>query len=305
MTIKTILVTGSNGLLGQKLTQLYVGKSDRKLIATGMGANRNPLRDGYVYISMDVTKPENIMAVLNEHKPDAIIHCAAMTQVDDCETAPEKCHIQNVEAVKHLVHAANNHAIPLYHVSTDFIFDGKKGDYHEEDAPHPLSIYGQSKWEAELYITAHCKAFAILRTVLVYGVVEDMSRSNIVLWARQALSKGGEIKVVNDQWRTPTLAEDLAMGCFLAESNNARGIYNVAGPDKWRIDDLVKEVAKTWNLSVDLVQTISSETLKQAAKRPPHTGLIIDKAVREWGYAPRDLQAGLLLVRQQLEALGR
>jgi dTDP-4-dehydrorhamnose reductase len=128
-----------------------------------------------------------------------------------------------------------------------------------------------------------------------------MSRSNIVLWAKGALEKKQTLNVVNDQYRTPTLAEDLAMGCFLAESKNAQGIYHISGKDFFRIDELVLAVAEFFGHDKSLINTTASTVLNQAAKRPPKTGFIIDKAQRELGYKPHSFKEGLALIQSQLE----
>jgi dTDP-4-dehydrorhamnose reductase len=127
-----------------------------------------------------------------------------------------------------------------------------------------------------------------------------MSRSNIVLWAKSALEKQQPMKVVDDQFRTPTLAEDLAMGCFLAEDQNAQGIYNISGKDFMSIFELVNRVAQFFKLEATGVERSSSSTLNQAAQRPPITGFIIDKAQKELGYAPHSFEEGLALVQSQL-----
>ena len=228
---KKVLITGSNGLLGQKLIDLYLTKTDKIVIGSGVGLCRHPQKENFQYIELDITNEAQVNFKLNEIAPDTIINTAAMTNVDACESDHEGCDKLNVNAVQYLVNASNAIGAHLIHISTDFIFDGTHGPLSENEIPKPLSYYGWSKYKGELEVTDKCKYYTILRTVLVYGVVSDMSRSNIVLWAKGALEKQQPMKVVNDQFRTPTLAEDLAMGCFLAESKFARGIFNISGKD--------------------------------------------------------------------------
>lgn len=299
--MKTILVTGSNGLTGQKITERVLATKDFKLIATSKGENRFPVKEGYVYAEMDILNPANVAEVVGKYRPDAIIHTAAMTNVDTCESQKELAHELNVVAVETLIQVCRQFNIQLVHLSTDFIFDGANGPYDELAPACPVSYYGQTKLEAENAIIAAGGKWAILRTIIVYGIVSDMSRSNIVLWAKGALEKGEPINVVNDQWRMPTLAEDLADCCLLAVSKNAQGIYNASGKDMMSISELVGKVADYWNLDKSLIKEISAATLNQTAKRPVRTGFILDKTIRDLGYQPRSFQEGLAILDEQLK----
>ncbi|ACU05608.1 SDR family oxidoreductase [Pedobacter heparinus] len=298
--MRTVLVTGSNGLLGQKITERLLVTNQFGLIATAKGGNRFPVTEGYTYAEMDILDPENVKAVVEKYQPDAIIHTAAMTNVDTCEAEKELAYQLNVEAVKTLVSLCELHNIQLVHLSTDFIFDGAHGPYDELAAPNPLSYYGITKLEAEEVIKSSTCRWAILRTIIVYGIVSDMSRTNIVLWAKTALEKGSPINVVNDQWRMPTLAEDLADCCLLAVEKDARGVYNASGKDMMRISELVARVADYWGLNKSLITEISSESLNQAAKRPVKTGFILDKTINDLGYSPHSFEEGLAIVDHQL-----
>ena len=300
--MKNILVTGSNGLLGQKITERILKKKDAKLIATSTGANRNPITKGYIYAEMDVTNEEQVREVVRKYKPDVIIHTAAMTNVDTCEKEKELCHKLNVGAVKYLITVCEELNIHFIHLSTDFVFDGENGPYGEEDEPNPLSYYGQSKLEAENLIKVSSCPWTILRTIIVYGIVNDMSRTNIVLWAKSALEKGEPINVVDDQWRMPTLAEDLAECCMLAALKGVKGEYNASRKDMMSIVELVETVAIFWGLDKSLINPISSDTLNQAAKRPKRTGFILDKTSRDLGYHPHSFFEGLEVVDEQLKA---
>ena len=300
---KKILVTGSNGLLGQKLTDLILHDRSLTLVATSRGANRHPIKDGYTYTDLDILDGNRLREVITEQRPDVIINTAAMTNVDACEHDPEGCRKLNIEAVATLVQLCEEFGIHLVHLSTDFIFDGADGPYAEDAHPNPLSLYGRSKLDAEKIIEASTCKWATLRTILVYGVVSDMSRSNIVLWAKSALEKGQPLNVVNDQWRMPTLAEDLARACILAATKGAEGIFHISGKDFFAIHELVAAVADFWQLDKSLIRQVSSATLSQAAPRPARTGFILDKAQRVLGYAPRSFTDGLALVDQQLSGL--
>lgn len=294
-----ILITGSNGLLGQKLVYLLQEHPEHQFLATARGENRITKAGSFNYQSVDITDKKEVLEVVRTYQPDVVIHTAAMTQVDDCEDQRALCWKLNVEAVAHWIQACQEYKVHLVHVSTDFIFNGTSGPYKEEDEPAPLSYYGESKLAAERLIVESGIPAAILRTVLVYGIAEDMSRSNIVLWAKGALEKNQPIKVVDDQFRTPTLAEDLAMGCYLAATQKAKGVYNISGKDFMSIRELVNRVAHYFHLDDSLVETVSSSTLNQKAKRPPRTGFVLDKAIQELGYQPHSFEEGIEIVMGQ------
>ncbi len=295
-----ILVTGSNGLLGQKLVHKLSTDPEVELIATARGENRLKKASGYEYRSLDITNEAEVAQTIAEVKPDVVINTAAMTNVDACEADREGCDKLNVDAVQYIVDACERNDVHLVHLSTDFIFDGEDGPYAEDAEPNPLSYYGESKLKAEKIVEGSNVKAAILRTVLVYGIAEDMSRSNIVLWAKGALEKGKEITVVDDQFRSPTLAEDLADGCILAAKQKATGVYNISGKDQMSIIELVRAVADHWKLDKSIILPVSSTTLNQAAKRPPVTGFVLDKAIKELGYKPHSFSEGLAIVEEQM-----
>lgn len=300
--MKRILVTGSNGLLGQKITERILQTKQFELVATSKGENRYPVKEGYLYAEMDILDPLNVRNVIHHYQPDAIIHTAAMTNVDTCEAQQELADRLNVEAVRTLIAVCEKNGIQLIHLSTDFIFDGADGPYDESAASSPLSHYGLTKVRAEEAIRASSCHWTIIRTILVYGIVSDMSRSNIVLWAKNALEKGQPINVVNDQWRMPTLAEDLAIACLLAVEKQAQGIYHISGKDMMSVAELVGRVADYWQLDQSVVSEISSASLNQTARRPVKTGFVLDKAIKDLGYAPHSFEEGLQLFDKQIKA---
>lgn len=295
-----ILVTGSNGLLGQKLTELIEKDSSIHLIATARGKSVLPIEKGE-YHSLDITDAEAVERVLSQTKPDVVINTAAMTQVDQCETERETCWKANVTSVANLITSCRKHNIHLVHVSTDFIFDGSHGPLDENEKPAPVNYYGESKLAAETLLLESNIPHSILRTVLVYGITQDMSRSNIVLWVKGSLEQGKTIQVVNDQFRTPTLAEDLAKGCYLAAKKKATGIYNISGKDFLSPYDIAIQTADYFGLDKSLIKATDSTQFKQPARRPLITGFIIDKARKELGYEPVSFKEGIEVMAKQIK----
>jgi dTDP-4-dehydrorhamnose reductase len=301
--MKRVLVTGSNGLLGQKITQQILRRPEVELIATNRGENKYPIKKGYVYETMDLLDKDRVATVLNYYKPDVVIHTAAITNVDTCHTNRQGCWETNVDATANLVSVCEQMGVHFIYVSTDFVFDGLNGPYKEDDAASPVSYYGESKLAAENLTQQMRGSWTIIRTILVYGILNDMSRSNIVLWAKGALEAGKLINVVNDQWRMPTLAEDLAEACLLAVKYEAKGIFHVSGKDMMTVSELVRKVARFWKLDESLINEISSDSLGQEAKRPKKTGFILDKAMTELQYQPHSFEEGLALVSDQLSVV--
>lgn len=294
-----ILVTGSNGLLGQKLTRLLQQDEGVHLIATARGKSAVRITRGE-YHSLDITDRSQVESVLRLTKPQVVINTAAMTQVDDCEMQREACWKANVTAVQNLVDYCAALHIHLVQVSTDFIFDGSHGPLDENATPAPVNYYGESKLAAEKIIRNSTVSWAILRTVLVFGITEDMSRSNIVLWVKNSLEQKKNIQVVNDQWRTPTLAEDLAQGCYLAAKKRADGIYNISGKDFLSPYDIAIRTADFFKLDKSLIKATDSTKFVQPARRPLTTGFVIDKARRDLGYEPHSFEEGLEILAKQL-----
>jgi len=301
---KKILITGSNGLLGQKLIYRLLNESGIQIIATSKGDNRLRTQTGYIYQSLDITDEQSVKEVFVKYNPDVVINTAAMTNVDACETEQDACRKMNVDAVDYIIKAMK--LLPgdphFIHLSTDFIFDGNNGPYRETDIPYPPdSVYADSKYMSEKLVEKSGLKWAIVRTMLVYGVVDFMSRSNIVLWAKDSLSKGKTINVVEDQFRCPTLSEDLAEGCALVALQGATGIYHISGKDFMSIIELVNKVADFWHFDKTLIHPAKTATLGQPAQRPLKTGFILDKARTELGYEPHSFLEGLAIVDKQLK----
>ncbi|UCE92586.1 MAG: sugar nucleotide-binding protein, partial [Flavobacteriaceae bacterium] len=179
--IKSVVITGSNGLLGQKLVKLFLKKKNYKVYALSRGENRLTGKTGYHYIDIDLQNKKLLEETLSEITPNIIIHTAAMTNVDACELNPEECDNMNIDVVSHLMDYCKGRSVYFVHLSTDFIFDGKKGGlYTENDPASPVNHYGLSKWKSEELIRASKVKHSILRTILVYGLVDRNDRSNIV-----------------------------------------------------------------------------------------------------------------------------
>lgn len=295
-----ILVTGSNGLLGQKLTGLLNQDSSTYLIATAKGNAVLPVVHGEFHI-LDITDQAEVNKIVSAVRPDAIINTAAMTQVDQCELEHEACWRANVTAVENLIATSRKNNVHLVHVSTDFIFDGSEELLDETATPNPLNYYGKSKLAGERLILESDISGCILRTVLVFGVTQDMSRSNIVLWVKKNLEQGKPIQVVNDQWRTPTLAEDLASGCYLAAKKRATGIYNISGKDYLSIYEIAIRTADFFKLDKLLIKETDSTKFTQPARRPLKTGFILEKARKQLGYEPHSFEEGLNMLASQLK----
>ena len=295
-----ILITGSNGLLGQKLAELLGQQPNVEVLATSRGANKlAEVHPKLPFAPLDVTDAAQVRALLTQELPTHLIHTAAMTNVDDCELNREACWQQNVTAVQHLVEICAGLNIHLTHLSTDFIFSGETGPLTEKAVPAPVNFYGESKLTAEQLVQASTGPWAIARTVLVYGVAHDYGRTNIVLWVRDSLRAGKNISVVDDQWRTPTLAEDLAQGCWLLARHAAQGIYNISSDELLTPYAMALQVADYFALDKSLITRVDSTTFTQPAQRPARTGFVIDKARRELGYRPHTFAEGIAAVAAQ------
>ncbi|MGB1043154.1 MAG: SDR family oxidoreductase [Tenacibaculum sp.] len=298
--MKKVVVTGSNGLLGQTLVSLLLKeKSKYSVIGFSRGENRSG-RGDFEYVSVDITDKTLLEEKLKKYNPDVIVNTAAMTNVDACENDKEGCDLLNVAVVAYLKEFSQTHKTHLIHLSTDFIFDGEKGIYKETDAPNPLSYYGKSKLKSENFLVNSDVDYTILRTILVYGKVFDMTRNNIVLWVKKSLEEGKEITIVNDQYRMPTYVNNLALACKLAIDKKAKGIFNISSNQLLSIYEIALQIADVFKLDKTLIKPISTATLNQTAKRPPKTGFDLTKTTNELNFFPKSFKEDLQEFKEKL-----
>jgi dTDP-4-dehydrorhamnose reductase len=288
-----LLITGSNGLLGQKL----VASCQKKGIlfhGISSGENRNSDCPESHFTSIDISDFIAIEDFLNHHSFSHIIHTAAMTNVDACELNPTRCYEVNHIASRHLFELAKKNNIHFTLLSSDFVFDGKTGNYSETDKPNPLSVYGKSKWLAEQELLKDDYTnWAIARTIIVYGQGHNLNKGNIFTWLISELSAGREVSLITDHFRAPTWAEDLAEACLQIIAKQSKGIYHLSGPETLSIFDIGIRVANYLGVSESLIKASDSKLLNQAAPRPPRTGFNLAKAKMELDYSPHPIEETL------------
>jgi len=282
-----VLLTGANGLLGRHLVKKLAEKG-YEVIATAKGESKiNSISNGKVkFFSLDITDGAAVNKLMDEVRPDVLLHTAAMTQVDECELNKIDCWNTNVTATRFLIDSAKETKSRIIFISTDFVFDGLHGPYKEEDEPNPVNYYGSTKLAAEKAVIQSGLDWAIVRTVLVVGNTEDGQRQNILTWVKEKLEKGETIKVVDDQVRTPTYVEDLADGIILILEKKSKGIFHIAGKDTLTPYQIARQTAEFLKLNSKLIEKSDASNFTQAALRPPTTGFKIDKAKNELSYQP-------------------
>jgi dTDP-4-dehydrorhamnose reductase len=290
--MQTVLITGANGFLGYYLTKQLLEKN-YSVLATGKGTNRLPFRESlFTYRSMDFTSKEDVAAVFEKSKPAFVVHCGAISKPDGCEQDKEGALLANVSGTIHLLEAAAKQKAHFIFLSTDFVFDGKKGFYKEEDQRAPVNYYGHTKVLAEDEVMQYPFSWSIVRTVLVYGQTFS-GRENIVSNTAKALKEGRTLKIFDDQVRTPTYVEDLASGITAIIDKNFRGICHLSGEDIKTPYDIAVETANYLGLDPLLISPVKESDFDQPAKRPLKTGFDISKARSELNYKPMSFAEGL------------
>lgn len=289
-----ILITGANGLLGQHLIKVLLEKN-YQVFATGKGEHRLAFtqNERYSYHEMDIADGNSVSKVMSSVQPEVVVHAAAMTQVDNCELNPQQCERTNVQGTANVLMESELNCRHFIYISTDFVFDGEKGNYAEDDDLKPISYYGFTKMQAEAIVQTSEIAWSIVRTCLVYGNVLQGTRSNIISWVRDNLQQGKNIRVVSDQFRTPTYVEDLAKGILLIIEKKAEGIYHLSGNDLLTPYDMALQTADLLHLDKNKIEKVDASTFTQPGKRPLKTGFRIEKARQDLGYEPISFKEGL------------
>ena len=288
-----ILITGANGFLGYYLTGRLLQKGFT-VLATGKGNCRLPFTANpkFNYVEMDFTDPFAVHDVFEKYKPAVVIHAGAMSKPDECELNQWQCYVTNTEATLTLLANAEELKSFFVFISTDFVFSGQEGMYKEDDVPDPVNFYGKSKLDAEDAVKEYAGDWCIARTILVYGKPET-GKQNILTIVKEKLEKREIYKVFDDQVRTPTYVEDLASGIVSIIEKKATGIYHLSGKDMLTPYQMAGLTAEYLHLDKSLIVKAVAADFAQPAKRPPRTGFVIDKAIKDLGYEPVSFGEGL------------
>jgi dTDP-4-dehydrorhamnose reductase len=215
---------------------------------------------------------ETVEKLLQQLSPDWVLHTAAMTHVDGCETERALARAINVEAVAQLATACNNTGTGLVHLSTDYVFDGEDGPYGEADEPRPLSHYGALKLESEALVLEGVERALVVRTMWLYGYAPE-ARPNTLTWVLEALVHGEKLQIVDDQWGNPTYGPDLASALVALCRSDARGLWHMGGGSFMTRYEQAVELAIFFTLDPDLIERTTTATLAQPARRPRRSGL--------------------------------
>jgi len=287
-------VTGAHGLLGRCLLQ-----ADAGVELIGCGRGDEPVA-GRPYHAVDLGVAGAATALLRQVRPDWVIHTAALTDVDRCETDPELGRRVNVDLVTGLARACEAADCGLAQLSTDYVFDGANGPYGEDDEPAPLSQYGRQKLASEAAVLEADTAGLVVRTLWLYGHVAG-ARRNLVTWPIEALARGERLRIVDDQWANPTWVRDLAGMLLELCQRGATGLFHVGGASFMTRYEMVLELAALFGLDGSLVEPMATAEARQAAPRPLRSGLRYERVAQTLGRAPLSLAEGVERLRAEAE----
>lgn len=291
---KKILIVGANGFTGRRILDTLSGKADYQVTGCSLHADIHPHADNYRFVQTDIRNEAAVRRLFDELRPDTVINTSALSSPDNCEIHREETDETNIHAATRLAANCERLGSRLIHLSTDFVFGGDTDRlYTEEDTPAPVNYYGRSKWKSEQQVARLCGNYAVARIVVVYGQPLPGQHGNIVRLVADRLRNGQPIRIVNDQWRTPTFVDDVAQGIERLISHPANGIFHICGPECLTIADIAYRVADVLKLDASLIQPVSTTEMQEATPRPCFSGLSIDKARRLLGYRPHSLDEGI------------
>ena len=299
--MKTIFITGGNGLLGSKI--LAQTAESYHLVSIDIQKNPNSHYNHMRYFQCDIRDRKQIKQRIAKSDPDVVVHLAAYTDVDGCEIHRNEAWEVNVHGTENVAMACKELNIKMVHLSTDYVFDGEKGPYREGDKPNPIGFYGKTKLESETIVLEMLDNVIIARTMVLYGFSTGV-RPNFTTWLVGKLYQKEKVSIVRDQFGTSTLADDLAQMILKIVQKDCVGIYHTAGKDLLSRYDFAQMIAEVFNLDSSLIESTTTDRLKQGALRPLRSGLITDKLTRETGYSPLSCKESLRIMRSQMEEAG-
>jgi dTDP-4-dehydrorhamnose reductase len=290
-----LLITGASGLYGSKLAQIATPKGHEVY----SGHNKGAVSFG-TPVQFDITDKNQVATAFVQSRPEVVVHAATLTDVDKCELNKELTWKVNVEGTRNIAEAAKFHGAYLMYISTDYVFSGEKGNYKETDAPDPVNYYGLTKLKAEEAVAEIASECCIARTCVIYGASPAAGKVNFALWLLTKLGNRESVKVVTDQWITPTLNTSLAeMSLELAE-RRLNGVFHLSGASRVNRYEYALLLAEIFGLDSKSIVPVSVAQMQWAAKRPRDSSLDTSKAQLTLKNKPLQIQDALQRMKKEI-----
>ena len=291
-----LLITGASGLLGSKLSELAISNNHDVYSAY----NQNKPHRG-TPIHFDVSKKNAVEKMFEKIKPKAVVHAAALTNVDKCELEKELAWKINVEGTRYTAELCKKHRAFLVYISTDYVFNGEKGIYKENDNPDPINHYGLTKLKGEELSRNLANEHCIARASVIYGSIPATGKINFALWLLNKLKRKEKVKIVIDQWNSPTLNTNLANMILEVLERKLTGIFHLAGATRLNRYEFAKFLAETFSLDKNLITPVPSKEIKWIAKRPKDASLNVNKAHQKLKNKPLKIHEALTEMKKEME----
>jgi len=280
------LVTGSAGLIGHQVVKDLVQTGD----IVYSGYRKSPPDDG-TPIQIDLSIPEKLKTTIEKISPDAVIHLAALTDVDLCETQKELAMKLNAHATEVIAKQAAKQDVFLVYVSTDYVFDGIEGMKKETDQANPVNYYGESKLQGENAIRNLASAWSIVRTSTPYGI--HKTKTSFPVWIAKNILEKNKINIIVDQFTSPTYVPNLSRMLIEVAKRQITGVIHLAGATRISRYDLAEKVVDKLNLDKNLLKPAYMKDMKWTAKRPKDSSLEVSKAASILNEKPYTINQGL------------
>jgi dTDP-4-dehydrorhamnose reductase len=289
-----ILVTGASGLLGTKLCQIALRKNHSVYAAY---SQHNPSFG--TPVELNILDAKALQQAFDKIQPEAVVHSAALTDVDKCEMEKELAWKTNFKATENLARLCKKNGIFMVYVSTDYVFDGEKGMYRETNPPCPINHYGLTKLKGEESVQA-LEDYCIARGSIIYGSTPATGKTNFALWLLEKLRKKEEVKIVTDQWNSPTLNVNMAEMIIEILEKRTTGIFHMAGATRLSRIEFAQNLAETFNLDTKYITPVQSKHMKWVAKRPRDSSLNVEKAGQTLINKPRKIREALEEMKKEI-----
>jgi dTDP-4-dehydrorhamnose reductase len=289
-----LVITGAGGLLGSALLTKAKGHEVFSFYNQHLPASGVPVRT-------DLQNRDQIARSLREVRPDAIVHAAALTDVDRCERDRNLADSINFEATRAIAKCASDLGAFLIYVSTDYVFDGKRGMYGEDDEPRPINFYGTTKLRGERAVKELLSEYLVARTSVIYGSTPSSGKVNFALWVLNALKEDKPVSVTVDQFVSPTLNTNLAGMIMECLERRLTGTIHLAGATRLSRFDFAAELCREWSLSPSLINPVEMSKMNWYAPRPRDSSLDVTKAASILKSVPTTISQSMRTLKEELD----